>query len=189
MSNQIQGQLLDQTIISTFPILSTQKDNGLFPTVVYNHRLETPADGGDPVMRICCARVVQRMDGSQFLIRKTFAVQPGEEINYPEGSIYPKDLFILETNSDMIAGGEPLKDVQNNVFITSEGKELRRLIVCNGDQIAVNTEQEIVPGIKVKALSYQTISISSDIRMPHDRREKAKSKTPTASEILAQGNV
>lgn len=189
MSNQIQGQLLDSSILSTFPILSTQKENGLFPTVVYSHRLETPADGGDPVMKICCARMVQRMDGSKFLIRKTFSVKPGEEENFPEGSVYPKDLFILETNSDQIAGGELLKDVQNNVFITSGGKELRRLIVCNGDQIAIKSKQEIVPGIEIEALSYQTISINGDIRMPHDRRERAKSKTPTAAEILAQGNV
>lgn len=186
----IKGQLLDATIMEAFPALLTADATGQFPTIVYNHSTEQPADGGDPIKMISTARVIQRMDGSTWLLRKRFPATDEQFAQFPEGSKYFKSIYLLETTSEQIAGGELIMDPKTNVAKTSGGKPVRRLVVADGDQIGVNLKSEIVPGISVDSISYQTINIKQDIRLSYDRTTSSnKVKTPSATEVLNQSNT
>lgn len=186
----INGQLLDATILEAFPALLTVNQNGQFPTIVYKHSTEQPADGGDPIIMVGTARVIQRMDGSHWLLRKRFPATQEDLNQFPEGSIYKKAIYLLETTSEQIAGGEPVMDPKTMEVKTSNGKQVKRLVVADGDQIGINLQTEIVPGITVANISYQTINIKQDIRLSYDRTaSRQRTKTPSATDVLNQSNT
>lgn len=174
MYNQpITSELTDKNIRSAFPQIDVADSTGKYPTIVYNHRKVADEDGNE-TFRVGTCRLAHKMDGSPYLLRKSFVCQPDELGSYELGSVYSRDLFLFETTLETISGGELAVDQTTNEPFLSGGKKVKRFFMFGGDQIGITEELEILPGLVTQVVKQVALPLTQDLRVGYDARPRAK---------------